>query len=113
MKENDYRQMISHTSWPDRFAPEKPLRSIMKGMPEIPAPTVEELRARFEAGQARLNAAKIAYLNRSDFDGEPVSYEVLKRLAQETIKANYSLQTAIYGSVRLKLSVARLLRRGH
>jgi hypothetical protein len=80
-------------------------------MPEMES--VEELRARFEKSQARLNAAKIAYLNGSPLNGEQISYEALKRIAQETIQANYALQMAMYGSIRLKLSVAKLLRRGH
>ena len=75
-------------------------------------PTVEELRGRFESSQARLNAAKIAYLNRTPLDGETIDYQALKRIAQETIQANYELQRATYGTIRLKLSVAKLLRRG-
>jgi hypothetical protein len=75
-------------------------------------PSIEELRVRFEIVQARLNAAKIAYLNRTPLDGQEIDYEALKRMAQETIQANYELQTATYGSIRLKLSVAKLLRRG-
>ena len=79
-------------------------------MPETPS--VEELRVRFETAQARLNAARIAYLNRTPLDGEQIDYEALKRVAQETIQANYALQMATYGFIRLKLSVAKLLRRG-
>ena len=73
---------------------------------------VDAARSRFEMLQSRLNAAKIAYLNGSDLDGEAVSYERLKAVAQEMIEANYALQRARYGRVRLKLSVAKLLRRG-
>ena len=62
--------------------------------------------------QERLNAAKIAYLNRTTFDGQEMSYETLKRIAKETIEANYNLQKATYGTIRLKLSIAKLLRRG-
>ena len=76
------------------------------------APEVEALRKHFEALQARLNAAKIAHLNGTPLGDEEVSYEVLKRIAKEVIKANYELQKAIYGSIRLRLSVAKLLRRG-
>jgi hypothetical protein len=79
-------------------------------MPEVHS--AEELKARFEMSQARLNAAKIAYLNRTPLNGEQINYEALKRIAQETIQANYALQMAAYGSIRLKLSVAKLLRRG-
>ena len=73
---------------------------------------VEQARSRFEMLQSRLNAAKIAYLNGTPLNDEPVSYERLKEVAQEVIQANYALQRARYGRVRLKLSVAKLLRRG-
>jgi len=53
-----------------------------------------------------------AHLNGTPIDGQEVSYEVLKRTAEETIQANYELQKATYGTIRLKLSVAKLLRRG-
>lgn len=73
---------------------------------------VEALRKRFETLQARLNAAKIAYLNSTPLDGREISYEDLKSIALEVIHANYDLQKTAYGTVRLKLSVAKLLRRG-
>lgn len=73
---------------------------------------VEEARSRFEMLQSRLNAAKIAFLNGAELDGEMVSYERLRGVAKEMIEANYALQRARYGKVRLKLSVAKLLRRG-
>ena len=76
---------------------------MVKGM--SPTQDDETLRGRFELLQARLNAAKIAYLNRAPLDGKEVTYETLKRIAQETIQANYDLQIAKYGNVRVKLSV--------
>jgi hypothetical protein len=77
-----------------------------------PAPGVETLRGRFELLQSRLNAAKIAYLNGTPLDGREVTYVILKQIAQDTIQANYELQRASYGTIRVKLSVAKLLRRG-
>jgi len=59
-----------------------------------------------------LNAAKIAYLNSSPFNGREMIYEGVKTIAEELIDSNYALQHARYGKVRLKLSVAKLLRRG-
>lgn len=73
---------------------------------------IEALRVEFEKRRDRLNAAKIAYLNRTPLDGELVEYDMLKRTAQELIESNYALQKAQFGEVKLKLSVARLLRRG-
>jgi hypothetical protein len=75
-------------------------------------PDVEQIQAKFDKSQARLNAAKIAHLNGTPLDGHEVTYEQLKRIAEDTIQANYELQRARYGTVRLKLSVAKLLRRG-
>jgi hypothetical protein len=75
-------------------------------------PSIEQFQAKFDKLQARLNAAKIAHLNGATLDGHEVTYEDLKRIAQETIQANYKLQRVHYGAVRLKLSVAKLLRRG-
>lgn len=75
-------------------------------------PSVEELQAAFEKLQSRLNATKIAYLNGETLDGADASYESLKRIAEEVIQANYKLQKARYGTIRVKLSVAKLLRRG-
>ncbi len=73
---------------------------------------VEEARERFEMLQSRMNAAKIAYLNRTPLDGREVTSEDLHRIAKEVIEANYELQRRRYGRVRLKLSPAKLLRRG-
>jgi hypothetical protein len=73
---------------------------------------IDEAQAAFDKLQARLNAAKIAYLNGTMLDGREVDYEDLKRVAEEVIQANYALQRARFGAVRLKLSVAKLLRRG-
>jgi hypothetical protein len=70
----------------------------------------DELRAAMEVLQAKLNAAKIAYLNRVELDGKVPEYEDVAAIAKELIKLNYQLQKALYGEVRLKLSVAKLLR---
>jgi hypothetical protein len=70
----------------------------------------DALRAAMEVLQAKLNAAKIAYLNRAELDGKVPEYEDVATIAKELIKLNYQLQKALYGEVRLKLSVAKLLR---
>ncbi|MBZ5590962.1 MAG: hypothetical protein LAP39_01910 [Acidobacteriia bacterium] len=73
---------------------------------------LDETKALFEQLQARLNAAKIAYLNNTLLDGQLVSYEHLAAIAKQVIRANYRLQEIQFGKVRLKLSVAKLIRRG-
>jgi hypothetical protein len=72
----------------------------------------DEVRSLLERLQARLNAAKIAYLNNTTLDDAPVLYEDVAAAAKEVIRANYRLQTLQFGKVRLKLSVAKLIRRG-
>jgi len=74
--------------------------------------SVEELRAILGRLQAKLNAAKIAYLNNTPLDDSPVSYEDVAAAARAVIRANYRLQELQFGKVRLKLSVAKLIRRG-
>ncbi len=75
-------------------------------------PQLAEARANFERMRSRLNAARIAYARNLPFDGREVTYDDLRRIADETIQANYELQRRRYGSVKLKLSVSKLLRRG-
>ena len=72
----------------------------------------EQVRSLLERLQARFNAAKIAYLNNTTLDDKAVSYEDVAAAAKEVIRANYRLQKLQFGEVRLKLSVAKLIRRG-
>jgi len=60
--------------------------------------------------QSKLNAAKIAFYNNAELDGKVPAYEDLSRIAKELIGINYQLQKTLYGEVRLKLSVPKLLR---
>ena len=79
-------------------------------MVEEKAP-VDDGREHLDRLRARVYAAKIAYLNRSAFeDKREVSYEDLKAIAQEFIQASYAYQKELYGKVRVKISVAKLLR---
>jgi len=73
---------------------------------------LEEQQDHLEVLRARINAAKIAYLNRMPFEDKPeLTYEDLKNVAQEFIRASYRLQKEKYGAVKVKISVAKLLRR--
>ncbi len=68
-------------------------------------------RERLDQLRARVYAAKIAYLNRTSFeDKAELSYEDLKEIAQQFIRASYEVQKQKYGSVKAKISVAKLLR---
>lgn len=66
---------------------------------------------RLDQLRARVYAAKIAYINRTSFeDKAEVSYKDLKEIAQQFIQASYEVQKQKYGSVKVKISVAKLLR---
>jgi hypothetical protein len=73
---------------------------------------LEERQRHLELLRARVYAAKTAYLNRSPFEGiAEVSYDDLKAITQQFIRASYDYQKLKYGSVKVRLSVAKLLRR--
>jgi hypothetical protein len=71
---------------------------------------VNELKDRLERLENKVYAAKVAYLNRTPFEGQELSYEALTGIAKEYIEASYALQRAKFGSVKVKISVAKLLR---
>ena len=77
---------------------------------KIPA-AVDGDKENLERLRGRVYVAKIAYLNRADFEGKrELSYEDLKAVAQEFIRASYDYQKKLYGKVKVKISVAKLLR---
>ena len=72
---------------------------------------LDEQKKRLDQLRARVNAAKIAYLNKTPFqDKTELSYEDLKKIAEEFIRASYEVQKQKYGSVKARISVAKLLR---
>ncbi len=74
--------------------------------------SLEQQQQNLEFLRARVNAAKIAYLNRTPFEKMPeVTYEDLKRIAQQFIRASHEYQKSKYGSVKVRISVPKLLRR--
>jgi hypothetical protein len=75
-------------------------------------PNLEKQQERIDQLRARVNAAKIAFLNGTPFgEKEKISYEDLKRIAQEFIRETYEFQKKKYGAVKVRISVAKLLRR--
>ena len=73
-------------------------------------PSVDELRARLNVLEARLAVARIAFVNGTPLDGDTVSYDKLSAIAKEYIQASYALQKSKFGSIKVRLSVAKLLR---
>jgi hypothetical protein len=75
------------------------------------AVNLESDEATLDKLRARVYAAKIAYLNRTPFgEAEELTYEDLKSIAEAFIKASYEVQKKRYGRIRVRISVAKLLR---
>jgi hypothetical protein len=70
----------------------------------------EDLKEAMERKKSEMDAVRVAYLHRTPLNGSVPEYEDVKKVALEFIEANYALQRALYGKVRVKLSVAKLLR---
>lgn len=68
------------------------------------------MRIELNVLRAKVHAAKVAYLNRTPFQEREVSFEDLKAIATEYIRKSYEYQKAVYGRVRVRISVAKLLR---
>jgi hypothetical protein len=69
------------------------------------------LEAELEMRGSRLYAAKTAYLNGTPLEGKTVTYDDLNSLAKAWIQTSYKIQKRKFGSVKVKISVAKLLRR--
>jgi hypothetical protein len=81
-----------------------------KNKPKESPSHVEELQARLERLESRVYAAKIAYLNRTTLDGKDIAYEDLTGIAKEYIQASYAIQKAKWGAIKVRISLAKLLR---
>lgn len=68
------------------------------------------LKANLDSSELDFDNAKLAYFHRSSYKDEEVTYEVLKRYAETYIARNHEYQKAAFGKIRVKLTVARLLR---
>ena len=76
-------------------------------------PTPEELadlKKELDASEVDLDNAKLAYFHRAPYKDQEVTYELLKTYAETFIARNHAYQKAAFGKIRLRLSVARLLR---
>ena len=74
------------------------------------SPEIFLLREEADRKRSRLEAMKIAFYNRTTFDGEVPDEGRLHEVARDFIKAHYELQKKLWGKIRAKLSVANLLR---
>jgi hypothetical protein len=71
---------------------------------------LEQLRAIMHEKKAVMEAMRAAHFLGTPFREEVPDYESVRVAAQEFIHANYEYQKAAYGRVRVKLSVANLMR---
>lgn len=72
--------------------------------------TLEAMRMELDMLRSKIHAAKVAYLNRTPFQDRDVSYEDLKAFAREYIRKSYAYQRARFGKLKVRMSVAKLLR---
>ena len=71
---------------------------------------IERLRAEVARTEHELENAKLAYFNSASYKDGAVPFDALKEYAEAFIAANHALQKALYGRVRIRLDVSRLLR---
>lgn len=71
---------------------------------------IEALRDAMDTAETDFRNARIAFQAGTDYKGEAVNYDVLRRYAELFVAANYEFQKARWGRVRVKLIVANLLR---
>jgi len=81
-----------------------------RGKPIDDPELLGRLREEMERQQSLMDATKIAYLNNAPLGDHVPSVDEVRVAAQAFIDANYKYQKALFGRVRVKLSVANLLR---
>jgi hypothetical protein len=84
---------------------------VKKKKQELPDPEdADRLRERMDRCKNTMENMRIAFYNRTAFDGKVPEYEDVRSAAENFIAANYDYQKALWGKVKVKLSVANLLR---
>jgi hypothetical protein len=100
---------VRNVRLPDRRIMRLTMSGKSKARPREPV-NIDDLKARLEMLESRLHVAKIAYLNGTALDGSEVTYEVLNKIANEYIQTSYAIQKIKFGAIKLRMSVAKLLR---
>lgn len=73
---------------------------------------LQEQKEQLDLLHARVYAAKAAYFNRAPFEEmAEVTFDDLKAIVEQYIQASYDYQKLKYGSIKVRLSVSKLLRR--
>ena len=71
---------------------------------------IAALKVAMDAAELDFANAKLAYYNRTEYKGNPVTYDTLKAYAEDFIAKNYAVQKAAFGKVHVKLLLANLMR---
>jgi len=78
---------------------------------KLTAEELAQLQNVKDSAELDFRNAKLAFYHRTEYKGVAVTYEVLRSYAELLIAHNYAYQKAIYGTIKVKISVARLMRR--
>jgi hypothetical protein len=70
----------------------------------------DRFRERMETCKTTMENMRVAFYNRTAFGDKVPEYEDVRKAAENFISANYDYQKALWGRVKVKLSVANLLR---
>jgi len=71
---------------------------------------LDAMRAELDVLRSKVYAAKVAYLNGTLFENRALTYEDLRAFASDYIQKTYAYQKAVYGKIKVRISVAKLLR---
>ena len=77
---------------------------------DFSAAELATMKEAMDAAELDFANAKLAYYHRTEYKGLAVNYEALADYAEQFIAKNYAFQKAMFGKLRIKLSVPRLMR---
>jgi hypothetical protein len=83
---------------------------VAKNKTEFSSAELATMKEAMDAAELDFANAKLAYYHRTEYKGFAVNYESLRNYAEQFIDKNYAYQKAIFGKLRIKLSVPRLMR---
>jgi hypothetical protein len=84
--------------------------AVVKKLPRPSDLELDGLREAMETAELDFANAKLAYYHGSEYKGQSVGYDDLRGYADRFIAANYAFQKARWGTVKVRLTVSRLLR---
>jgi tetrahydromethanopterin S-methyltransferase subunit B len=76
----------------------------------VDRPTIDQLREQMDKLGNAVEAIKIAYLNGTPYGETVPTVDDVRSTAEAYVKAHHAFQRARFGKVRVRMSVAELLR---